>query len=243
MDNGEITEEMETKQRARILADTYGWDVETARAIWCFGLVPDGVCNILVEQTRGVQYLQEIKDSVCTAFQQCTLDGVYCGEPLRGIQVTLTDVVTHADAIHRGMGQISPATKKGIYACQINAEPGLMEPMYMCDITVPSNAASGVYTTLNARRGMIEGKEERPGTPLEKIRAYLPVLESFGFTNQLRQATSGQAFPQLIFSHWNLCHGRCDEPDSPAGKIVTMVRERKGLPAGLPNFNDYYDKL
>jgi len=43
---------------------------------------------------------------------------------------------------------------------------------------------------------------QRPGTPIFNLKAYLPVVESFGFTSTLRAATSGQAFPQSVFDHW-----------------------------------------
>lgn len=36
------------------------------------------------------------------------------------------------------------------------------------------------------------------------VKAYLPVIESFGFTGTLRAATSGQAFPQVCFNE-KLC--------------------------------------
>lgn len=140
-------------------------------------------------------------------------------------------------------GQIMPTTKRVIYACQIKSQPGLVEPMYLCDITVPQQAVSGVYTTLNARRGIIEGKTDRPGTPLTQIKAFLPVLESFGFASLLRQNTAGQAFPQLIFSHWQEVQGDAMDPKSQVHSIIMSVRERKGLKLQLPDFNDYYDKL
>ena len=118
-----------------------------------------------------------------------------------------------------------------------------MEPLYVCDITVPNTAVSGVYETLNARRGQVEGQDDRPGTPLTKVKAYLPVLESFGFASFLRQKTGGQAFPQMIFSHWAPLAGNPMEAGSPAHTQVMAVRERKGLKLELPNFNDFYDKL
>lgn len=40
-----------------------------------------------------------------------------------------------------------------------------------------------------------------------KLKAYLPVAESFGFSNDLREATRGQAFPQLVFDHWEELKG------------------------------------
>ncbi|KAL0193040.1 hypothetical protein M9458_011336, partial [Cirrhinus mrigala] len=63
--------EDELKQRARYLAEKYEWEVAEARKIWCFG--PDGTGpNILVDITKGVQYLNEIKDSVVAGFQWAT---------------------------------------------------------------------------------------------------------------------------------------------------------------------------
>jgi elongation factor 2 len=243
IDDGEVTAEQESKMRAKNMSDNFGWDNEEARRIWSFGLPPDGIANILVELTKGVQFMSEIKDSVSAAFQQASLCGVYCEEAVRGLRANVNDVVMHADAIHRGAGQMMPTMKRALYAVQMVSEPALMEPMYLCDITVPANAVSGVYTTLNARRGQVEAKIDRVGTPLSQIKAYLPVLESFGLTQLLRQNTSGQAFPQMIFSHWEVVKSDLTEAGSQAYGMVMKVRERKGLKVELPNFNDYYDRL
>jgi len=243
IEKGEVNDDQEAKVRARILADEHGWDVNDAKKVWSFGLPPDGKANMLVDTTKGVAYLNEVKDSMVTAFQQVSVQGILAEETLRGCRFNLQDIVLHADAIHRGAGQIMPTMKRAIYATQIRSGPALLEPMYVCDITVPNQAVSGVYSTLNMRRGQIEGKEDRPGTPLCHITAFLPVLESFGFTQLLRQNTSGQAFPQMIFSHWQLVNGSPYEAGSQANTILTAIRERKGLKVELPDFNDYYDKL
>lgn len=59
------------KARARYLAEKYEWDATEARKIWCFG--PEGTGpNLLVDVTKGVQYLNEIKDSVIAGFQWAT---------------------------------------------------------------------------------------------------------------------------------------------------------------------------
>lgn len=71
IDKGDVSARQELKQRARYLAEKYEWEVTEARKIWCFG--PDGSGpNILVDITKGVQYLNEIKDSVVAGFQWAT---------------------------------------------------------------------------------------------------------------------------------------------------------------------------
>ena len=69
---------------------------------------PDGKANVLVDATKGISYLSEIKDSMVGAFFQATNSGVLCEEAMRGIRANLLDVTLHADAIHRGAGQIMP---------------------------------------------------------------------------------------------------------------------------------------
>jgi len=243
VDDREIFPTQENKLRARLLADEYGWDVTEARKIWTFGCPPDGLANVLVDTTKGVQYLNEIKDSMVGAFVQYTAGGVLCDEALQGVRFNLMDMVMHADAIHRGAGNIMPPMKRAMAAVTLKNGPALLEPMYVCDITVPQQAMSGVYSTLSSRRGVFESMEQRPGTPLCKVKAFLPVLESFGFTQLLRANTSGQAFPQLIFSHWQMMNGVCDDEGSQANVACLEVRKRKGLKEGIPLFGDFHDKL
>ena len=63
IDDGKIEPGGEAKVRARHLTDKYEWDVTEARKIWAFGPEGNGP-NLLVDCTKGVQYLNEIKDSV-----------------------------------------------------------------------------------------------------------------------------------------------------------------------------------
>jgi elongation factor 2 len=108
----------------------------------------------------------------------------------------------HADAIHRGGGQIIPTARRVCYAAQLLASPGLQEPMFLVEIACPDSAQGGVYSVMNIRRGQVFSAEQRPGTPMYTMKAYLPVSESFGFNAALRAATGGQAFPQAVFDHW-----------------------------------------
>ena len=60
---------------------------------------------------------------------------------------------------------------------------------------------------LNKRRGTVFSEEQRIVTPMFTVKAYLPVMESFGFNGELRAATGGQAFPQSVLDHWELMNG------------------------------------
>src|ERR1700722_16051954 len=88
---GTINARDDFKVRGRILADTYGWDVTDARKIWCFGPETTGP-NLLVDVTKGVQYLNEIKDSCVAAFQWATKEGVCAEENMRGVRFNVMDV-------------------------------------------------------------------------------------------------------------------------------------------------------
>ena len=109
------------------------------------------------------------------------------------------------------------------YAACLLATPGLQEPIYLgellkyiiyffssssmyciVEIQCPEGAIGGIYSVLNKRRGQVFSEEQRPGTPMFTVKAYLPVAESFGFTADLRSQTQGQAFPQNVFDHWEV---------------------------------------
>merc|ERR1712080_429547 len=217
------------KARARILADEHGWDVTDARKIWCFGPDTNGA-NLLVDQTKAVQYLNEIKDSVVSGFQWATKEGPVAEEPMRSVRFNIMDVTLHADAIHRGGGQIIPTARRVLYAATLLANPGLLEPVFLVEIQVPENAMGGIYGVLTRRRGHVFEENQRLGTPLFSVKAYLPVNESFGFNADLRAATSGQAFPTMVL-----------DKTSMTGKIVETMRIRKGLKPDVPGYENYYD--
>ncbi|KXX79779.1 Elongation factor 2 [Madurella mycetomatis] len=242
---GKIGPRDDFKSRARILADDFGWDVTDARKIWAFGPDTTGA-NLIVDQTKAVQYLHEIKDSVVSGFQWATREGPLGEEPMRNIRFNVLDVTLHADAIHRGGGQIIPTARRVLYAATLLAKPTLLEPIFLVEIQVPESAMGGVYSTLTRRRGQVFGEEQRPGTPLFTIKAYLPVSESFGFNGDLRANTGGQAFPQSVFDHWEalpLSMGLPLDGVSKSAQIVQDMRKRKGLKVEIPGVDNYYDKL
>jgi len=242
IDNGDVNPRDDFKVRGRYLADKYDYDVSEARKIWCFGPDTNGP-NILVDCTKGVQYLNEIKDSCVAGFQWATKEGVLCDENVRGVRFNIYDVTLHADAIHRGGGQIIPTARRVLYASMLTAEPRIMEPVYQVEIQCPENAVGGIYGVLNRRRGHVFEEAQTPGTPMFVVKAYLPVNESFGFTADLRSNTGGQAFPQCVFDHWQIMPGDPLEEGGKVNVIVEASKARKGLKPGNPSLDNYLDKM
>jgi len=242
IEKGDVNPRDDFKTRGRYLADKYDYDVTEARKIWCFGPDTNGP-NLLIDCSKGVQYLNEIKDSVVAGFQWATKEGVMCDENLRAVRFNVFDVTLHADAIHRGGGQIIPTARRVLYASMLTADPRLMEPVYLVEIQCPENAVGGIYGVLNRRRGHVFEEAQTPGTPMFVVKAYLPVNESFGFTADLRSNTGGQAFPQCIFDHWQVMPGCPLTEGTKPNQIVETCRQRKGLKPGPPSLDNYLDKL
>jgi translation elongation factor EF-G len=63
-------------------------------------------------------------------------EGPIMDENMRGIVFEIQDVVLHADAIHRGGGQIIPTARRVLYAAELTASPRLCEPVYLVEIQV-----------------------------------------------------------------------------------------------------------
>ena len=105
-----------------MMAEKYDWDKNQAMKVWCYGPDTEGA-NVVVDTTVGVSYLNEIKEHVTSGFQWTTKQGPLCEEPMRGIRFDLKDVVLHTDAIHRGAGQLMPASGECGSCVQLEATP------------------------------------------------------------------------------------------------------------------------
>jgi elongation factor 2 len=143
----------------------------------------------------------------------------------------------HADAIHRGLGVIFPASRDCVKACILANKPTLFEPVYKVTISTTRDNVGTIYSTLSYKRGSVINEEGNDGTPIVTVTGYLPVMESFGFDSFVKEKTSGQAFPSLAFSHWQPLDSKFVDNQ------ITDTRKRKGLSETRPKFEDFNDKL
>ena len=159
IEDGLITSKQDPKVRGKALIDEFEWEKEDAYKIWTFGPENEGA-NMLVDQIKGVQYVSEVKDSICSAFQWASKQGVLAEENMRGIRYNLTDAMIHADPAHRKQGQVIPCSRRLFHGLELLSHPTLEEPIFMCEITSTSDVIGGIYQTINQRRGVI--LEENP---------------------------------------------------------------------------------
>jgi len=227
---GEIAEEMGRKQIGNILFKEAGWPAEEARNVWAI----DEHRNIFVDATKGVQYLREAREMVIAGFRWACRAGPLCEEPLRGVKVKLIDAQLHEDPVHRGPAQIMPAIRRAIFGSFLTAKPVLLEPVYKIGVSVPVQWVGECTSIITRKRGKVLASEQKG--ILTMITGYIPVAETFGLSAEMRSATSGHAFWQCTFSHWERV------PENIASEVIRRIRERKGLPPERPTPDMFIDE-
>lgn len=232
------------KDQLQYLHDKYNIDKDefSNKKLWSWGPT-DKDANILVNATIGTQYMGEIKEACKAGFVWGSKNGPLCNEPLRGIKLNIIDVTLHADAIHRGMGQIMPPMRSVLLGSILKAQPRLQEPVFEAIITVPQVNSGGVYNVLSQRRGEIQNTILSTNGQVCTIVAHIPVASSFGFDGDLKGATAGNAFVECQFSHWQTIDSDPLEEGSYANTIVKEIRKRKGLKEEIKSAESYLDKL
>jgi elongation factor 2 len=230
MEKGEISEEMGLKQIGNILLKGAGWQAEEARNVWTI----DEHKNVMVDVTKGVQYLSETRETIIAGFKWACRAGPLCEEPLRGVKVKLVDAQLHEDPVHRGPAQIMPAIRRAILGSFLTAKPILLEPVYKIGVSVPAQWVGDCTSIITKRRGKILASEQKG--VLTMITGYIPVAETFGLSAEMRSATSGHAFWQCTFDHWEKV------PENIVSEVTRQIRERKGLPMETPTPDMFIDE-
>jgi len=83
------------------------------------------------------------------------------------------------------------------------AKPVILEPIMKIEVLVPEKFFGDVTGSLNAKRGTVEGFDDRPGG-VKVITAKVPLAEMFGYTTQLRSMTEGRGNANMEFSHYEV---------------------------------------
>ncbi len=184
--------------------------------------------NVFIDDTKGIQYLNETIELVIDAFRKIMDQGPLSAEPCTGIKVKIVDAKLHEDAIHRGPAQVVPAVSDALRQAIFNAKPTLFEPLQTIRIDVPEELLGSAMSLIQNRRGQVIDTQIELGVGV--VQAKLPVAEMFGFEAQLKGATGGKGFYSLIDVSFERL------PEELKNQIITRIRERKGLSKDLPQF-------
>ncbi|HEY3419434.1 MAG TPA: elongation factor EF-2 [Methanomassiliicoccales archaeon] len=203
------------KALAKQLSDL-GMDKDQAK-----GIVGFKDNNILIDMTKGIQNLHETMELCKQAFDEAMTVGPLAQEKCAGVKMLLVDAKLHEDSIHRGPGQVIPATRSAIYGAMCMGERVLLEPITKIYINVPQDLMGDAIRELQSRRSTIEEINQEGINAVIVARA--PVAEMFGFASAIRGATQGRA----LWSTENA--GFVIVPKELQPKVVGDIRKRKGL--------------
>ena len=150
--------------------------------------------NKIVGGTIPKEFIPCVDQGVQGAMQA----GVLAGYQVVDVKVTLLDGSFHevdsSELAFKICG--SMAFKE---ACE-KAGPTLLEPIMKVVVTCPDDYMGDVMGDMNARRGMIQGTEVRPGAA--EITANVPLSSMFGYATDLRSRTQGRANYSMEPSHY-----------------------------------------
>ncbi|MCF0225732.1 MAG: elongation factor EF-2 [Methanobrevibacter sp.] len=195
----------------------YGLDKEEARRVW-------DVYNrsLFINMTRGIQYLDEVKELLLEGFESALDDGPLANEFAMGLKFKLHDAKLHEDAVHRGPAQVLPAIRKAIYAAIMSAQPALLEPMQKVFISTPQDYMGACTREIQNRRGQIVDMKQDTGD-MATIESKVPVAEMFGFAGDIRSAAEGRCLWSTEMAGFERL------PNEMQNQITKEIRQRKGL--------------
>lgn len=257
LETGKINPSWDNRKQGRFFQKKFDWDLLSSRSVWAFGASPTHGTNILLDDTLPSEVdknlLNTCKSSIVQGFQWATREGPLCEEPVRGTKVRILNASLADKPIHRGGGQIIPTARRTVHSSILTAAPRLMEPIYRLQIQCPGEMVDSIQPILIRRRGHIVQDRPISGSMLYAVKAFIPVLDSFGFETDLRTFTQGQAMVHAVFDHWNVVPGdpldkniilHPLEPSPPqhlAREILIKTRRRKGLSEDV-SINKFFDE-
>lgn len=190
--------------------------------------------------------------SLLSGFQLATSAGPLAAEQMQGVAVFLKDIIdisSESDGkvseVANLAGRLISSTRDMIHKGFREWSPRIMLAMYTCDIQAATEVLGKVYAVVQKRRGSVVKEELKEGTSFFTVTAKIPVVEAFGFSEEIRKRTSGAASPQLVFSGFESIDedpfwvptteeelkelGEFADRENVARRYMNSIRKRKGL--------------
>ena len=227
--SGQISE-MKDKKEVSDLLKGQGWDTDTIKRI----MKLDARGNVMINGTKGVQFVQESTDSINSGFDDVMKEGPLCREQMRDCKFTFTHFVPHEDTAHRGLSQLGPASRRACMGSLLSAGTSLLEPVLAIEVRVPTELVGNVATVLSGKRGRVIDMAQKGATSI--VTGEIPASETFTLSEEMRGQTAGKAMWNSHFKMW------AEVPKSRLEAAVADIRKRKGLAPDPPVISDFIDK-
>ncbi|MDY2841638.1 MAG: elongation factor G [Candidatus Borkfalkiaceae bacterium] len=163
-----------------------------------------------VDETVGGSIPKEFIQPVNKGIQEAAKNGILAGYEVVDFKVTVYDGSYHdvdsSEMAFKIAG--SMALKDGLQ----KAKCVLLEPVMKVEILTPEAYFGDIMGNVTARRGIIQGTEDRNG--IKVIDANIPLAEMFGYATDLRSRTQGRGNYTMQFDHY------AEVPKSVAEKII-----------------------
>ncbi|MDC4221145.1 MAG: elongation factor EF-2, partial [Candidatus Nitrosopumilus limneticus] len=213
---GEISD-MKNKDIVSDLLKGAGWDTDTIKRVMKF----DSRGNVLINGTKGVQFVNESTDSLNSGFEDVMKEGPLCKEQMRDCKFIFTHFVPHEDTAHRGLSQLGPASRRACMGALLTAGTAVLEPTLAIEVRVPTDLVGNVATILSGKRGKVLDMQQKGASSI--IIGELPASETFTLSEAMRGQTAGRATWNTSFKAWT------EVPKSILATAVADIRKRKGL--------------
>ncbi|MEK7557068.1 MAG: elongation factor G, partial [Patescibacteria group bacterium] len=179
-----------------------------------------------MERGKGVEFEDEIKGGMIPkeyvpaiekGVMEAATNGVLAGFPVVDVKATVFDGSYHEVDSSEIAFKIASnmAFKEGVR----KATPKILEPIMKVEAVTPEKFMGDVVGDLNARRGQIQGIEDRGQDKV--IDALVPLGTMFGYATSLRSMTQGRASYTMEFHHYE------PVPQNVQDEIVGIAAKKK----------------
>ena len=226
---GELGEMKDKKEMTKILRD-HGWESDVAKKVMRF----DSRGNIMINGTKGVQFIDESSDSILSGFDDVMKEGPLAREQMRNCKFTFTHFVPHEDTAHRGLSQLGPASRRACLASVLLAQSVILEPILGIEVRVPQDLVGNVASVLSGKRGKVIDIQQKGVVSI--VIGEVPASETFDISQVMRGQTAGKAMWNTFFKAWSPI------PKSLVAQLIPDIRKRKGLSPEPPKAEEFIDR-
>ena len=124
--------------------------------------------------------------------------GVVAGFPVVDVKVQLVDGKYHD--VDSSALAFEIASRAAFREALQKGKSVLLEPIMKVEVVTPEDYTGSVIGDLNSRRGQIQGQDMRGNANV--INAMVPLMNMFGYVNNLRSMSQGRATFTMQFDHY-----------------------------------------